>query len=185
MICPFRGHGPVSIRDCTQASWRALLGRVNTPDRGTLRYHRGVVLGMKPINEAHLSEAGLAVVEVAAIDDQTAFAFQELLAGRGRPRRWTVHPGPPASPEYGCAATWTFASSPTCSSRAGVRRLVSVTCWLRGPGRWTWAGRMKVTRAGRPPRGRRGGRAESRTVGQRVGPVATTAARAIHPLSQD
>ncbi|MDQ1013471.1 DUF6207 family protein [Streptomyces afghaniensis] len=37
---------------------------------------------MKPINEAHLSESGLAVVEVAAADEQTAFAVQELLAGR-------------------------------------------------------------------------------------------------------
>ncbi|MFJ8470018.1 DUF6207 family protein [Streptomyces swartbergensis] len=37
---------------------------------------------MKPINEAHLSEAGLAVVDVAAADEQTAFAVQELLAGR-------------------------------------------------------------------------------------------------------
>ncbi|MFH8902745.1 DUF6207 family protein [Streptomyces coeruleorubidus] len=37
---------------------------------------------MKPINEAHLSEAGLAVVEVAAADDQSAFAVQELLAVR-------------------------------------------------------------------------------------------------------
>ncbi|MEU0195026.1 DUF6207 family protein [Streptomyces afghaniensis] len=36
---------------------------------------------MKPINEAHLSKSGLAVVEVAAADEQTAFAVQELLAG--------------------------------------------------------------------------------------------------------
>ncbi|MGW0477100.1 DUF6207 family protein [Streptomyces coeruleorubidus] len=37
---------------------------------------------MKPINEAHLSESGLAVVDVAAADEQTAFAVQEMLAGR-------------------------------------------------------------------------------------------------------
>ncbi|MFD6174354.1 DUF6207 family protein [Streptomyces coeruleorubidus] len=37
---------------------------------------------MKPINEAHLSEPGLAVVEVAAADEQTAFAVEDLLAGR-------------------------------------------------------------------------------------------------------
>ncbi|MFF6914506.1 DUF6207 family protein [Streptomyces sp. NPDC012466] len=37
---------------------------------------------MKPINEAHVAQPGLAVVEVAACDDQTAFAVQELLAGR-------------------------------------------------------------------------------------------------------
>jgi hypothetical protein len=41
--------------------------------------------GMKPINEAHLAQPGLAVVEVAACDDQTAFAVQELLA-----RRWAT-----------------------------------------------------------------------------------------------
>ncbi|MFJ8469582.1 DUF6207 family protein [Streptomyces swartbergensis] len=31
---------------------------------------------------SRLSEAGLAVVDVAATDDQTAFAIQQLLAGR-------------------------------------------------------------------------------------------------------
>ncbi|MFD4610420.1 DUF6207 family protein [Streptomyces sp. NPDC058440] len=37
---------------------------------------------MEPINEAHMAEPGLAVVEIAACDDQTAFAVQELLATR-------------------------------------------------------------------------------------------------------
>jgi hypothetical protein len=37
---------------------------------------------MRPINEAHVAQPGLAVVEVAAADDQTAFAIQEALAGR-------------------------------------------------------------------------------------------------------
>ncbi|MFJ1964047.1 DUF6207 family protein [Streptomyces massasporeus] len=37
---------------------------------------------MKPINEVHVAQPGLAVVEVAARDAQTAFAIQELLAGR-------------------------------------------------------------------------------------------------------
>ncbi|MGA5285215.1 DUF6207 family protein [Streptomyces griseoincarnatus] len=37
---------------------------------------------MKPINDAHVAEPGLAVVEVAAADDETAFAVQELLATR-------------------------------------------------------------------------------------------------------
>ncbi|POX57843.1 hypothetical protein C3492_41235 [Streptomyces sp. Ru62] len=37
---------------------------------------------MKPISEVHVAEPGLAVVEVAACDDETAFALQELLAGR-------------------------------------------------------------------------------------------------------
>ena len=35
---------------------------------------------MRPINEAHVAEPGLAVVEVAAHDDQTALAVQEPLA---------------------------------------------------------------------------------------------------------
>ncbi|MFJ5212280.1 DUF6207 family protein [Streptomyces nigra] len=37
---------------------------------------------MKPISEAHVAQPGLAVVDVAACDDQTAFAVQALLAGR-------------------------------------------------------------------------------------------------------
>ncbi|MEU5524859.1 DUF6207 family protein [Streptomyces sp. NPDC047860] len=41
-----------------------------------------VVPGMRPINDAHVAEPGLAVVEVAAADDETAFAVQELLATR-------------------------------------------------------------------------------------------------------
>ncbi|MFF9490289.1 DUF6207 family protein [Streptomyces sp. NPDC014676] len=35
---------------------------------------------MRPINNAHIAEPGLAVVEVAAADDETVFALQELLA---------------------------------------------------------------------------------------------------------
>ncbi|MFF9365014.1 DUF6207 family protein [Streptomyces griseoluteus] len=37
---------------------------------------------MDPINEVHLSESGLLVVDVAAADDATALAFQQLLADR-------------------------------------------------------------------------------------------------------
>ncbi|WP_237693697.1 MULTISPECIES: DUF6207 family protein [unclassified Streptomyces] len=38
---------------------------------------------MDPINEAHVSEpGGLVVVDVAAADDATALAFQQLLADR-------------------------------------------------------------------------------------------------------
>ncbi|GAA2616317.1 DUF6207 family protein [Streptomyces roseoviolaceus] len=53
---------------------------------------------MKQINEAHLVEPGLAVVEVAACDDRTAFAVQELLAGRWATApadRTTREPGEP------------------------------------------------------------------------------------------
>lgn len=38
--------------------------------------------GMRPIHDAHVAEPGLAVIEVAAYDDATAFAVQELLAAR-------------------------------------------------------------------------------------------------------
>ncbi|MFE0492977.1 DUF6207 family protein [Streptomyces griseoaurantiacus] len=51
-------------------------GRVTLPERETFGGHRRVVPGMKPINEAQLAERGLAVVEVAAADDETAFTVQ-------------------------------------------------------------------------------------------------------------
>ncbi|MGW0879313.1 DUF6207 family protein [Streptomyces sp. NPDC002671] len=38
---------------------------------------------MKPISEVHVAEPGLAVVEVAACDEQTVFAVQELLGFAG------------------------------------------------------------------------------------------------------
>ncbi|MFE3928024.1 DUF6207 family protein [Streptomyces sp. YIM B13508] len=37
---------------------------------------------MDPINETHLSKPGLVVVDVAAADDATALAFQQMLADR-------------------------------------------------------------------------------------------------------
>ncbi|WP_217236444.1 DUF6207 family protein [Streptomyces sp. AC555_RSS877] len=37
---------------------------------------------MEPISEAHVAQPGLAVVEIAACDDKTALAVQELLATR-------------------------------------------------------------------------------------------------------
>ncbi|WP_437099938.1 DUF6207 family protein [Streptomyces sp. enrichment culture] len=68
---------------------------------------------MTPINEAHVAEPGLAVVEVAAADDETAFAVQELLAVRARSRWRTVRPESQASPAYGCAASWTLRQEPS------------------------------------------------------------------------
>ncbi len=59
---------------------------------------RRVVPCVKPINEAHVAEPGLAVVEVAAADDATAFAVQQLLAGRcaiAPADRTTRDPGEP------------------------------------------------------------------------------------------
>ncbi|MFE1251206.1 DUF6207 family protein [Streptomyces sp. NPDC058735] len=37
---------------------------------------------MDPINEVHVSEPGLVVVDVSAADDAVALAFQQLLAER-------------------------------------------------------------------------------------------------------
>ncbi|MER6127850.1 DUF6207 family protein [Streptomyces sp. NPDC001795] len=53
---------------------------------------------MRQINDAHVAEPGLAVVEVAAADDATAFAIQELLAARcaiAPADRTTREPGGP------------------------------------------------------------------------------------------
>lgn len=37
---------------------------------------------MDPINEVHVSRPGLVVIDVAAADDATALAFQQLLANQ-------------------------------------------------------------------------------------------------------
>ncbi|WP_311315082.1 DUF6207 family protein [Streptomyces naphthomycinicus] len=53
---------------------------------------------MRKIHEAHVAMPGLAVVEVAAADDETAFAVQELLATRyaiAPADRTTREPGEP------------------------------------------------------------------------------------------
>ncbi|OIJ87873.1 hypothetical protein BIV25_37660 [Streptomyces sp. MUSC 14] len=42
---------------------------------------------MNPIHDTHVSEPGLVVVDVAAADDDTALAFQQLLADR-----WATSP---------------------------------------------------------------------------------------------
>nr|WP_260616964.1 DUF6207 family protein [Streptomyces sp. WAC05458] len=66
------------------------------PERENFGGHRRVVPGMKPINEAHVAEPGLAVVEVAAADDETAFGVQELLA-----TRWAIAPADRTTHEPG------------------------------------------------------------------------------------
>ncbi|MFJ9154276.1 DUF6207 family protein [Streptomyces sp. NPDC102270] len=48
---------------------------------------------MREITDAHVAEPGLAAVEVAAADDETAFAIQELLAAR-----CAIVPAPPNDP---------------------------------------------------------------------------------------
>ncbi|MEU6339180.1 DUF6207 family protein [Streptomyces cellulosae] len=51
---------------------------------------------MKPINDGHVAKPGRAVVEVAAADDETAFAVQELLA-----TRWAIAPADRTTHEPG------------------------------------------------------------------------------------
>ncbi|WP_158694522.1 DUF6207 family protein [Streptomyces canus] len=51
---------------------------------------------MRPIHDAHVEQPGLAVVEVAAADDVTVFAVQDLLAAN-----YTVAPGERAVREPG------------------------------------------------------------------------------------
>ncbi|MEV5255922.1 DUF6207 family protein [Streptomyces werraensis] len=67
---------------------------------------------MRQINDAHVARPGLAVVEVAAADDETAFAVQELLA-----TRWGIAPADRTSRVCGCAASWTCARNSTRSTR--------------------------------------------------------------------
>jgi hypothetical protein len=55
---------------------------VKTPGAENFCGLRRVVPGMREITDAHVAEPGLAVVEVAAADDETALAVQELLAAR-------------------------------------------------------------------------------------------------------
>ncbi|MFB6641577.1 DUF6207 family protein [Streptomyces chartreusis] len=53
---------------------------------------------MGPINETHVAEPGLVVVELATADDETAFALQEQLAARWATApadRTTREPGEP------------------------------------------------------------------------------------------
>ncbi|WP_331724748.1 DUF6207 family protein [Streptomyces canus] len=53
---------------------------------------------MRPIHHTHVEQPGLAVVEVAAADDETALAVQELIAARcaiAAADRTTREPGEP------------------------------------------------------------------------------------------
>ncbi|MFF4148328.1 DUF6207 family protein [Streptomyces sp. NPDC001698] len=49
---------------------------------------------MRQIIDVHVTVPGLAVVHVAAADDETAFTVQELLAAHPRPRRRGPASGP-------------------------------------------------------------------------------------------
>ena len=71
---------------------------MKTPRLENFRRRRDVVQCVRQINDAHVAVPGLAVVEVAAADDATAFAVQELLAARfavAPADRTTREPGEP------------------------------------------------------------------------------------------
>ncbi|MEU4490161.1 DUF6207 family protein [Streptomyces purpurascens] len=73
---------PDSSGTRTAASVRGpdrVLGRVKTPGRKNSCGRRHVVLCVRQINEAHVAGPGLAVVEVAAADDETAQATRSFL----------------------------------------------------------------------------------------------------------
>jgi hypothetical protein len=71
---------------------------VNAKRNENYRVGAGVVPVMDAINEVHLSEPGLIVVDIAAADDETAFAFHTELATRWATtsvERTTHEPGQP------------------------------------------------------------------------------------------
>ncbi|MER5700111.1 DUF6207 family protein, partial [Streptomyces mirabilis] len=73
-------------------------GRVMLPGTENCRQRQRVVPGMRAILDAHVAEPGLAVVEIAATDDATAFAIQDLLTERcaaAPADRTTRDPGEP------------------------------------------------------------------------------------------
>nr|WP_248003572.1 DUF6207 family protein [Streptomyces sp. RLB1-33] len=73
---------------------------------------------MRAILDAHVAEPGLAVVEIAAADDATAFAIQDLLTERcaaAPADRQTGRPEIQASRASGRGSSSTYASAPTHS----------------------------------------------------------------------
>ncbi|MDL5198624.1 DUF6207 family protein [Streptomyces sp. ALI-76-A] len=77
---------------------------------------------MGPIHETHVSEPGLLVVDVAAAEDATALAFQQLLA-----HQW---------------ATVTAEQTTRDAGQPGVRLRCSLTCAGSSP-RPPWSARPR------------------------------------------
>ncbi|MFE7763070.1 DUF6207 family protein [Streptomyces sp. NPDC057438] len=97
---------------------------------------------MEPINQAHVALPGLAVVEIAACDNQTALVVQELLATRWATVAADRTTRVPGKPGIRLRCSWTYArSSPreACDTAAvhgafdGSLRLKSA---LSSPGGW-------------------------------------------------
>ncbi|MGW1259522.1 DUF6207 family protein [Streptomyces sp. NPDC002513] len=117
-------------------------GTVPPPDAGARRVRQGlgvlgggrcragcegVLLGVGPIDEAHASEPGLVVVEVAAFDDATVFAFREAIAARWATATDYARPWTRAAPAYGCAGSgWGRAGRAARRPRGPGRPLVRV-----------------------------------------------------------
>lgn len=83
---------------------------------------------MRQINEAHVARPGLAVVEVAAADDATAFASRSCSPRSAQWRRRTVRPGILARPACGCGSSWTFSRTLTCRPAAGTLAVLVPGC---------------------------------------------------------
>ncbi|WP_370743232.1 DUF6207 family protein [Streptomyces sp. LUP47B] len=77
---------------------------------------------MRPIHDTHFEQPGLAVVEVAAADDATACAVQDLLAAHYAiaPGDRTVHE--PGEPGVRLRPSWTCARNPARSAADGRPR---------------------------------------------------------------
>ncbi|WP_234491015.1 DUF6207 family protein [Streptomyces sp. MBT33] len=71
-------------------------GRVNPRSAQNLRRAEHVLTDVDPIREAHLSEPGLLVIDVAGFDDETVFAFQAAIA-----RIWGTSPAERSTRDVG------------------------------------------------------------------------------------
>ncbi|MEU9444174.1 DUF6207 family protein [Streptomyces sp. NPDC048304] len=100
-------------------------GRCPAGARGAVH---GVDQGTRPIRDEHVAEAGLVVVDVAAADDDTVFAFQKTLAERratATADRTTRTPGEPGVRLLHAAAR--------TASRSGPHPRDQVECFVGDP----------------------------------------------------
>ncbi|MFF4355095.1 DUF6207 family protein [Streptomyces sp. NPDC001530] len=89
----------------------ARLGLVNPAHAQNLGADARVQTDVEPIQETHVADPGLLVIDVAGLDDETVFAFQKAVAqtwATSIADRTTRDPGPARR-----------AASPVCRSAAG------------------------------------------------------------------